>query len=108
MHSPACRTALVILAAVAVGCANPFWRRPPPPVPTVPAVVARPIPYPVFETRAFARAVERGTRTRIGAPGAKYWQQYAHYTIAAELVPASSQITGRETVRYYNRSPDTL
>jgi hypothetical protein len=37
----------------------------------------RPIPYPVFETKAFARAVEKGTRTRTGTPGPNYWQQYA-------------------------------
>jgi len=69
---------------------------------------ARPLPYPVFETNAFARAVANGTRTRTGEPGPNYWQQFAHYRIDAELVPATSQINGRETVRYFNRSPDTL
>ena len=49
-----------------------------------------------------------GTRTRVGEPGPNYWQQFAHYTIDAELVPATSRINGRESVRYYNRSPDTL
>ena len=68
----------------------------------------RPIPYPIPETKAFARAVERGTRTRTGAPGPNYWQQYARYTIDAELQPATSQISARGTVRYFNRSPDTL
>ena len=67
-----------------------------------------PIPYPVFESKAFARAVARGTRTRTGQPGPNYWQQFARYRIDAELVPATNQINGRETVRYYNRSPDTL
>ena len=69
---------------------------------------ARPIPYPVFETRAFARAVARGTRTRTGEPGPKYWQQFARYRIDAELVPTTSLVNGRETVRYFNHSPDTL
>jgi hypothetical protein len=68
----------------------------------------RPTPYPVFESRGFSRAVAKGTRTRSGAPGPNYWQQFARYRIEAELVPATSQINGRETVRYYNRSPDTL
>jgi hypothetical protein len=68
----------------------------------------RPTPYPVFESRGFSRAVAKGTRTRTGAPGPNYWQQFARYRIEAELVPATSQINGRETVRYYNRSPDTL
>jgi hypothetical protein len=62
----------------------------------------------VFESNAFARAVARGTRTRTGEPGPNYWQQFARYHIDAELVPTSSQLNGRETVRYFNRSPDTL
>jgi hypothetical protein len=94
--------------AVAIGgCARWPLRRPPvmPPPPPAPT---RPVPYPVFETRAFRRAVERGTRTRTGEPGPKYWQQFARYRIDAELVPATSLVNGRETVRYFNRSPDTL
>ena len=68
----------------------------------------RTLPYPVFESSAFASAVRRGTRTRTGAPGPNYWQQFARYHIDAELVPTTSQINGRETVRYFNHSPDTL
>lgn len=68
----------------------------------------RPRPYPVFETPQFARAVEQGTRTRTGVPGPSYWQQYARYTLAGALDPATSQFTGEGTVRYYNRSPDSL
>jgi len=89
------------------GCARWPLRRPPVAPPPAPAP-ARPVPYPVFETHAFARAVERGTRTRTGEPGPKYWQQFARYRIDAELVPATSLVNGRETVRYFNRSPDTL
>ena len=105
--------ALVCLLVAAIGCSLVQRAPAPPSTPaappaTAPAVATRPIPYPVFETRAFARAVERGTRTRNGEPGPRYWQQYARYTINAELVPVTSQITGRETVRYFNRSPDTL
>jgi hypothetical protein len=79
--------------------------------PVAPISVAgleRPIPYPIPETKAFARAVERGTRTRTGSPGANYWQQYARYTIDAELLPSTSQMSAHGTVRYFNRSPDTL
>jgi hypothetical protein len=68
----------------------------------------RPRPYPVFESRGFARAVERGTRTRTGAPGPKHWTQYARYRLAAELDPAARRLTGRGTIAYLNRSPDTL
>jgi len=69
---------------------------------------ARPIPYPVFETAAFRRAVERGTRTRTGAPGPKYWTQYARYALRAELDPATKRLTGEGRIQYQNRSPDTL
>src|SRR3954467_4476234 len=68
----------------------------------------RPIPYPVPESRGFAHWVDRGTRTRTGTPGPNYWQQYARYTIDAELQPSSNQLSAHGTIRYYNRSPDTL
>ncbi|HTJ22488.1 MAG TPA: M1 family metallopeptidase [Gemmatimonadaceae bacterium] len=98
---------VVLLAGIVAGCARwPLHRAAPAPVPT--ASPSRPIPYPVFETRAFTRAVERGTRTRTGEPGPNYWQQFARYRIDAELVPTTSLLNGRETVRYFNRSPDTL
>ena len=81
-----------------------------PPAATVSAATGpeRPIPYPITESKAFARAVERGTRTRTGEPGPRYWQQYARYTIDAVLQPATNQLSANGTVRYYNRSPDTL
>ena len=99
-----------LLAAVALGmaCANWPRRQHATPAPVAPPEPSRTLPYPVFETKAFARAVERGTRTRTGVPGPNYWQQFARYRIDAELVPTTSQINGRETVRYFNHSPDTL
>src|SRR5438552_18924132 len=101
---------LIPLAAIslAAGCATlPILKKTAPPVSPVVAS-GRPIPYPVFESKAFARAVARGTRTRTGEPGPKYWQQFARYRIDAELVPSTNQVNGRETVRYFNHSPDTL
>ena len=73
-----------------------------------PSAAERPRPYPVFESPAFRRAVERGTRTRTGRPGARYWTQRAEYALRAELDPATKRLTGQGTVRYHNRSPDTL
>jgi hypothetical protein len=72
------------------------------------AMLERPIPYPVFETQGFRRAVERGTRTRTGASGARYWQQYARYQLEAELDPVANRLTGHGTIHYTNNSPDTL
>jgi hypothetical protein len=47
-------------------------------------------------------------RTGAGAPGPQYWQQRADYTIRASLDTDTHTLTGRETVRYTNHSPDTL
>lgn len=47
-------------------------------------------------------------RTGSGAPGPKYWQQRADYAINAELNDDNQSITGSETIRYYNNSPDVL
>ncbi|MES2619151.1 MAG: M1 family aminopeptidase [Bacteroidota bacterium] len=41
-------------------------------------------------------------------PNAAYWQQDVHYTINAEINDAKDEITGTETLNYYNNSPDTL
>ncbi|MBV9959253.1 MAG: M1 family metallopeptidase [Acidobacteria bacterium] len=47
-------------------------------------------------------------RAASGAPGSRYWQQRADYTIDVELDDARQRITGKETVTYHNLSPDTL
>src|SRR5688572_15460941 len=78
------------------------------PTPLTTAEPERPRPYPVVETRDFARAVERGTRTRTGRPGPNYWQPYSTYRLEATYDPATKRLTGRGTMRYENRSPDTL
>jgi len=47
-------------------------------------------------------------RTASGAPGNKYWQNRADYTIDVELDDVNQRIIGKETVTYKNASPDTL
>jgi Peptidase family M1 domain len=47
-------------------------------------------------------------RTASGAPGHRYWQQRADYSIDVELDDAQQRLNGRENVTYYNNSPDTL
>lgn len=47
-------------------------------------------------------------RTASGAPGAKYWQQRADYKITAELDEAKLELRGKETITYFNNSPDVL
>jgi len=48
------------------------------------------------------------TRAASGAPGHAYWQQRVDYSIEASLDEDKHRISGRETIRYTNNSPDTL
>src|SRR5688500_10022694 len=59
-------------------------------------------------TKASRRAYAAGTRDSTGRPGRNYWQLRADYTISARLDPASSRLTGRETVVVRNMSTDSL
>lgn len=47
-------------------------------------------------------------RTASGAPGPKYWQQRCDYDITCELDEPNRKLTGKETLTYYNNSPDVL
>ena len=47
-------------------------------------------------------------RTASGAPGHKYWQQQVDYIIDIKLDDKKQQLTGVETLKYQNNSPDTL
>ncbi|WP_333818609.1 M1 family metallopeptidase [Ohtaekwangia sp.] len=47
-------------------------------------------------------------RTGSGEPGSKYWQQRADYTIDAEIDEPTNTLKGKETITYYNNSPETL
>jgi hypothetical protein len=47
-------------------------------------------------------------RTASGAPGPKYWQQRADYDIKCNLDESKLQLTGSETITYWNNSPDAL
>ena len=47
-------------------------------------------------------------RTASGAPGPKYWQQRCDYDITAELDEPNRRLLGKETITYFNNSPDVL
>ena len=47
-------------------------------------------------------------RSASGAPGHEYWQQRADYSIKITLDDQKQQITGEETITYFNNSPDVL
>ena len=47
-------------------------------------------------------------RTGAGTPGSKYWQQRADYVIDAEIDEPNNTLIGKETITYYNNSPEAL
>ncbi len=70
-----------------------------------------PIPAGVNDTSPFRRLTlpaPNELRTGSGAPGPRYWQQRVSYSIRAALDTATHTVSGRETIRYTNRSPDSL
>src|SRR5207253_9733104 len=54
------------------------------------------------------RAIERGSRTTSGLPGAKYWINTASYKITASIDPVNKRLDGRTDITYKNNSPDAL
>jgi hypothetical protein len=82
------------------------------PVPAAPPAAApAPIPVGVGDTSPFRRLVlpaPNEIRTGAGTPGPRYWQQRVNYTIRASLDTGTHTVSGRETIRYSNRSPDSL
>lgn len=61
-----------------------------------------------FEQLGFLLQSPNEYRTASGAPGPKYWQQRADYDIDVTLDEGKQQIRGKETVTYFNNSPDNL
>ncbi|MBI3567399.1 MAG: M1 family metallopeptidase [Gemmatimonadetes bacterium] len=59
-------------------------------------------------TNIMRKALAAGTRDSTGRPTSKYWQLRTDYTIDARLDPATSRISGHETIALQNNSPDEL
>jgi hypothetical protein len=62
----------------------------------------------LYQPRDIKRAYDKGTRAADGRPGPKYWQNRARYDITVQAAPPARNIKGRETITYFNNSPDTL
>jgi hypothetical protein len=62
----------------------------------------------VIPPTEYQQAIARGTRSSSGAPGPRYWQQWASYDLEARLDPVSKLLDGRVGITYQNNSPDTL
>src|SRR5438874_5590558 len=70
-----------------------------------------PLPTARADTSPFRRlalATPNQLRGGSGRPGPRYWQRRVDYAIAVTLDTATHTISGRETIRYTNHSPDTL
>ncbi|WP_233168724.1 M1 family metallopeptidase [Hymenobacter sp. BT523] len=63
---------------------------------------------PLYMPRDIQRAFQKGTRAVDGRPGPNYWQNRARYDITVTAAPPARDIRGRETITYFNNSPDTL
>jgi hypothetical protein len=59
-------------------------------------------------TNAIRRAHAAGTRDSSGAPGPKYWQLTADYTISVKLDTVTSRLEGTARIIVHNRSPESL
>ena len=58
--------------------------------------------------RNIQKAYLKGTRAASGAPGPRYWQNTADYTIHVDFDPATRKVAGSVDIGYVNNSPDTL
>jgi len=63
---------------------------------------------PLFIPVNMEKAYQSGTRSTDGRPGPNYWINRAQYRIDVHLEPQSGLLSGHETIRYFNNSPDTL
>src|SRR5207245_10739975 len=94
---------MLTLALVLAALQQPAATPPPTPAPALPPQVGDTSPF-----RRLALPTPTLLREGSGRPGPRYWQQRADYTIRASLDTATHTITGSETIRYANNSPDTL
>ena len=63
---------------------------------------------PLQTSKNFNEAVQSDTRTLIGKPGEKYWQNTADYNITATVNPTEKTLIGYETITYKNNIPIVL
>jgi hypothetical protein len=68
-------------------------------------VVDYPVFNPVQPPSGYMAALEAGTRTAHGRPGADYWQQWVDYDIDVKIEPESALVTASETITVRNDTP---
>src|ERR1700687_1764594 len=93
-------------AAQATATAPPSTAKSQPGAP--PRFPERPVRRDIPMTNMIRRAFAAGTRDSTGRPGRNYWQLWTDYKINASLNPATSIVTGRETVTIHNNSDSAM
>ncbi|MCX7636904.1 MAG: M1 family metallopeptidase [Cyclobacteriaceae bacterium] len=61
-----------------------------------------------FEQLDYLLPTPNSYRTATGAPGPEYWQQRADYEIDVEINDNTQVLIGKESITYYNNSPEAL
>jgi len=62
----------------------------------------------LFTTTNIQSAYKNETRSPTGKPGKHYWQNRANYQVKVSFDPATQLLEGKETITYFNNSPDSL
>jgi hypothetical protein len=62
----------------------------------------------LYMPRDVKRAYQKQTRSLDGKPGKNYWQNFARYVIDVTVTPPDRSIKGKEVIRYFNNSTDTI
>lgn len=62
----------------------------------------------LYIPRNIKKAYQKQTRSFDGNPGKNYWQNHAKYVIDIEAKPPARTIRGKEKIRYFNNSSDTI
>ena len=102
------RNRFILVPLLALACARTPEPATPEPATTAAWPPARTVPERIVYPADFQRAIDAGTRTADGRPGARYWQQWAEYDVAVVVDPARNRLDGTTRIVYHNRSPNPL
>ncbi len=104
----AAAVAATLPAAVVAACAFALALAPRPATAQAGVAAAAAPDTGLWVPRNIEAAIAAGTRTLTGAPGPRYWQNHARYSIDLFLSPPSPTVHGEAEIVYHNESPDTL